>query len=278
MNSSREPRGTALQAPLTVTRHFRHTRSSMSAFPTPLAGASAPRRNAPTLDASLKSQGSVISLLLVDEQQMFTDALSRLLSSDPEMKPIGAASTVAEAVAQCRLNAPDVVLLDLRVRDMDGVEGIREIRRASPGSSVIVVSDVDDAGAITAAIRAGACGYVLKTRAVDELVSIIRQASAGEMVLTVADVPSVIGRLQRAKQRENEVRRTFDRLTAREHQILVQLANGHSTAETAAALHISPLTVRSHVKSILAKLGLHSKLGAVSYALRNGLVQTDRSA
>ena len=90
--------------------------------------------------------------------------------------------------------------------------------------------------------------------------------------------PNVIGRIQVAHQRANEARRTFDRLTAREGQILVLLAYGRSTSETAAELHISPLTVRSHVKSILAKLGVHSKLEAVSYALRNGLVEADRSA
>jgi DNA-binding NarL/FixJ family response regulator len=214
----------------------------------------------------------------VDEQQMFTDALSRHLASDPDLRPIGAVSTVEAAVALCLLTPPDVVLLDLRVRDMDGVRGILEIRHASPGTSVIVVTDMDDAGAITSAIRAGARGYVLKTRALDDLVAIIRQAANGGIALSLADVPNLIGRLQRARQRESEARRSFDLLTAREHQILVLLAHGRSTTETAAALHISPLTVRSHVKSILAKLGVHSKVEAVSYALRNGLVLADRSA
>jgi DNA-binding NarL/FixJ family response regulator len=219
-----------------------------------------------------------ISLLLVDEHQMFTDALSRLLASEHDLLPIGAVGTVAEAVIECGRRSPDVILVDLRVPDMAGVAGIRSIRRASPRSAVVVVTDRDDPVAITAAIQAGARGFVLKTQAVDDLVVIIRQAAAGEIVISVSDVPGVIGRLQLARQRENEARRTFERLTARENQILALLAHGRSTTETAAALSISPLTVRSHVKSILAKLGVHSKLEAVTYALRNGLVEADRSA
>lgn len=227
----------------------------------------------------LADQPSVmISLLLVDEHQMFTEALSRLLDTERDMQPQGAVGTIAEAVLECTVRPPDVVLVDLRVPDMHGFEGIRAIRRASPASAVVVVTDLGDIDEITSAIHAGARGYVLKTRAVDELIGIIRRAAMGEMGLTAMDVPTVIGRLQIARQRENEARRTFDRLTAREGQILVLLANGRSTSETAAELHISPLTVRSHVKSILAKLGVHSKLEAVSYALRNGLVETDRSA
>ena len=119
---------------------------------------------------------------------------------------------------------------------------------------------------------------MLKTRGVADLVTVIRQASAGEIVLTVADVPKVIHRLQTARQREVDARLTFSRLTNRERQILAELAKGYSTAQTAASLHISPLTVRSHVKSILSKLGVHSKLEAVTFAMRHGLVEADRPA
>jgi DNA-binding NarL/FixJ family response regulator len=209
---------------------------------------------------------------------MFTEALSRLLATETDLLPQAAVTSIADAVLECSTRPPDVVLVDLRVHDMDGVAGIRAIRRVSPHSAVIVVTDFGDTKAITSAVQAGARGYVVKTRPVDELVAVIRQAAVGEMGLTAADVPTVIGRLQVARQREIEARRTFERLTAREGQILVLLAYGRSTIETAAELHISPLTVRSHVKSILAKLGVHSKLEAVSYALRNGLVETDRSA
>lgn len=250
----------------------------MSAIPDKPAGPSSPLGGDLCHDPSTDGDANGISLLLVDEQRMFTDALSRDLASDPDMRPIGAVDTVAAAVAACLLTPPDVALLDLRVRDMNGVQGISAIRDASPGTSVIIVTDVDDAGVVSSAIRAGAKGYVLKTRAVEELIMVIRQSAKGGIALGLADVPKLIGGLQRVRERESEARRVFALLTAREHQILVLLAHGRSTTETAAALHISPLTVRSHVKGILTKLGVHSKLEAVSYALRNGLVLADRSA
>ncbi|MGZ6544638.1 MAG: response regulator [Actinomycetota bacterium] len=251
----------------------------MSAFPTPPAGTEPPHpAELPVATAPAVDRSRAIRVLLVDEQPMFTDALSRLLATERDLEPIGAVERIAEAVAACHRLSPDLALVDLRVRDMESVDGIRALRRASPTTSVIVVTDRDDPADISSAIRAGARAYVLKTRAVDELVAIIRQAMSGGMVLTVADVPSVIGRLQQARRSESEAKRTFARLTVREAQILEHLTNGRSTTETAAALHISPLTVRSHVRSILAKLGVHSKVEAVSYALRNGLVEVDRSA
>ena len=219
-----------------------------------------------------------ISLLMVDEQQMFTDALSRFLASERDLMPVGTARTVADAFLECERLRPDVILVDLRVPDMFGVAGIRTLKRASPRSVVIVLTDREDAMAITTAIQAGARGFVVKTQAAADLVAIIRQAAAGEVVISLPDTPGVIGRLQLARQRQNEARRVFERLTARESQILARLALGRSTMETATELHISPLTVRSHVKSILAKLDVHSKVEAVSYALRNGLVEADRSA
>jgi DNA-binding NarL/FixJ family response regulator len=213
----------------------------------------------------------------VDEQQMFTDALAHLLAAEPDLEPIGAVTRIAEAVVICHRTPPDVVLVDLRVGDMNGVDGIHALRRASPAMSVIVVTDRADPTGITAALGAGARGYVLKTRAVDELVAIVRRAVSTGVALTVAEVPHVIDQLQEARWSESQ-RRTFVQLTVREGQILEHLTNGRSTSDTAAALHISPLTVRSHVKSILAKLGVHSKVEAVSYALRSGLVEVDRSA
>jgi DNA-binding NarL/FixJ family response regulator len=252
----------------------------MTAFPTPPSGSPSPlAQEGISVGSTLVDPApDAITLLLVDEHQMFTEALSRLLAGEAGLLPQAAVSSISEALVECSTRPPDVVLVDLRVRDMDGVAGIRAIRRASPRSAVVVVTDFGDTKAITSAVQAGARGYVVKTRPVDELVAVIRQAAVGEMGITAADVPTVIGRLQMARQRESEARRTFERLTAREGQILVLLAYGRSTSETAAELHISPLTVRSHVKSILAKLGVHSKLEAVSYALRNGLVETDRSA
>ena len=247
----------------------------MAPFPPPAA---VPRTTALGRRPVGRREGREISVLLVDQHRMFTDALARCLADEPDIRPLEAVRGLHQAVAACRRTPPDVVLVDLGADASGGVEGIRTIKGVSPETAVIVVTDRDDPGAITSAIRAGARGYVLKTRGVAELIAVIRQASTGEIVLTVADVPNVIHRLQTARQREVEARVAFSRLTTRERQILAELAKGYSTAQTAGALHISPLTVRSHVKSILSKLGVHSKLEAVTFAMRHGLVEADRPA
>jgi DNA-binding NarL/FixJ family response regulator len=218
-----------------------------------------------------------VRVLLVDDHQMFTQALGGLLAGEPGIVPVGAAGTVDEALELLERTAPDVVLMDLELPGRSGIDGTREVRRLRPEAAVVIVTARDDPELITAAIRAGARGFVLKTRAVTDLVSIIRQASAGGMVLSAADIPQVIGKLQFARAERTHLN-TLSHLTAREIEILTELAGGRSTAQTAEALHISVLTVRSHVKSILSKLNVHSKLEAVTYAIRHGVIEVSRPA
>jgi DNA-binding NarL/FixJ family response regulator len=219
-----------------------------------------------------------IRVLLVDDHRMFTQALQGLLAGESGIEPAGVAASVDEALAQLDDARPDVVLMDVDLPGTSGIEGTREIRRRRSETAVVIVTSHDDPALVTGAIRAGACGYVLKTRAVDELVSIIRQAAAGGMVLSPANVPEAIGevRISGAVRR-----RSIDdghRLTDREMDVLRELASGRTTDQIADSLYISVLTVRSHVKSILAKLGVHSKLEAVTYALGHGLVEVSRPA
>lgn len=219
-----------------------------------------------------------IRVLLVDDQQMFSDALGHLLTGHDDIELLGAARTGDEALELCRIGKPDVVLMDVDLPGADGIEVTRKIRKACPDVRVIMVTALHDPAVISRAIEAGARGYVLKTRAADELVSIVRQASNGQMVLSTGDVPPMLAKLEHARRMRAEARMAISRLTDRELEILKELATGRSTAETAATLHISPLTVRSHVKSILAKLGVHSKLEAVTYALLHGLIELPRPA
>lgn len=212
--------------------------------------------------------------MLVDDHRMFTQALQGLLAGEPGIEPVGVAASVDEALALLEAAEPDVVLMDIDLPGASGIEGTRKIRRRRPDTAVVIVTSHDDPALVTDAIRAGACGYVLKTRAVDELVSIIRQAAAGGMVLSPADVPEVVDR--RAVGRRNLD--ASHRLTDREMDVLRELASGRTTDQIADSLYISVLTVRSHVKSILAKLGVHSKLEAVTYALGHGLIEVSRPA
>jgi DNA-binding NarL/FixJ family response regulator len=217
-------------------------------------------------------------VLLVDEQRMFTDAMWRFLAAEPGLEPVAAADTLEGAEAECLNTSPDVVLVDVDMSNGQGVDAIRRITSAAPAAVVIVVTAGGGAEGILAAVRAGARGYVPKTRSAGELASVVRRALAGEIVLAPGDVPAVIGHFRRDTERSQRARSAFGRLTAREVEILTLLSSGRSTAEIAGTLHISPLTVRSHVKNILPKLGVHSKVEAVAYAITNGLIETIRSA
>jgi DNA-binding NarL/FixJ family response regulator len=219
-----------------------------------------------------------VKVLIVDDHQMFAQALGGLLSGEPGIEAVGEAGSVDEALELLERTEPDVVLMDLELRGRSGIEGTREVRRLRPEAAVVIVTAREDPVLITEAIRAGARGFVLKTRAVEDLISIIRQASTGGMVLLPGDIPQVIGRAQFAGHERTHRIHTPSPLTAREIEILRELADGRSTTQTAEALHISVLTVRSHVKSILAKLNAHSKLEAVTSAIRHGLIEVSRPA
>jgi NarL family two-component system response regulator LiaR len=222
--------------------------------------------------------GPTVRVLLVDGHRMFVQALGGLLAGEAGIEPVGVAGSVDEALAVVDAAAPDVVLMDVDLPGASGIEGTREVRRRRPDTAVVIVTSHDDPDLIIEAIRAGACGYVLKTRAVDELVSIIRQAAAGGMILSPADVPQAIGAARSPRTDRDRTPHHGQRLTDREMDVLRQLASGRSTEQIAESLYISVLTVRSHVKSILAKLGVHSKLEAVTYALHLGLIEVSRPA
>jgi DNA-binding NarL/FixJ family response regulator len=127
-------------------------------------------------------------------------------------------------------------------------------------------------------MEAGASGYVPKTRAADELFDVVRRASEGEIVIPSEEIVSVLSHIESTRRQDSEVSVVKARLTSREVEIIEELSEGKSTAEIASGLFISPLTVQSHVKSILSKLGVHSKLEAVTFALRHGLIRISRSA
>jgi DNA-binding NarL/FixJ family response regulator len=217
-------------------------------------------------------------VLLVDDHRMFTQALQGLLSGEPGIEPVGVAASVDEALVLLDAAGPDVVLMDIDLPGASGIEGTREIRRRRPDTAVVIVTSHDDPALVTDAIRAGACGYVLKTRAVHALVSHLRPAAAGGMVRSRADVPEEVGEARASRTVGRRSLGATHRLTDREMDVLRQLASGRTTEQIADSLYISVLTVRSHVKSILAKLGVHSKLEAVTYALGHGLVEVSRPA
>jgi DNA-binding NarL/FixJ family response regulator len=210
-------------------------------------------------------------VLVVDDHEVFSEALELLLGRQPDLRLVGSARDAEEAMAMLD-QEPDVVLMDLDMPGENGIEATRRIREAIPDAKVVLLTGIQSPEVIADALAAGACGYVPKTRAVDELMDVVRRAAAGEIVMPEGDLAAVLERLQDARADAGGA--ALERLTPRETEILSALASGHTANEIAASLGISALTVQSHMKSILAKLGVHSKIEAVTLAWRHGLAGT----
>jgi DNA-binding NarL/FixJ family response regulator len=210
-------------------------------------------------------------VLVVDDHEVFSEALELLLGRQPDLLLVGSARDAEGAMAMLD-QEPDVVLMDLDMPGENGIAATRRIREAAPDAKVVLLTGIQRPEVIADALAAGACGYVPKTRAVDELMDVVRRAAAGEIVMPEGDLAAVLERLQDARADTGGA--ALERLTPRETEILSALASGHTANEIAATLGISSLTVQSHMKSILAKLGVHSKIEAVTLAWRHGLAGT----
>lgn len=211
---------------------------------------------------------------------MFEGGVVGLLADRPEIRVVGTAESIDEAAGLCRACPADVVLLDMDRPGVDGIEATQRILGACPEAKVLVVADLQSPEAIAAALASGACGFLPRTPDPRDLVGVVLRASAGEIVMPVVDLKHVVGQLDGLHPGPggSGERDGISRLTGRETEILASLAQGASTDEVADRLGISRLTVQSHVKSILAKLGVHSKVEAVTLAWRHGLAPVSRSA
>ena len=214
---------------------------------------------------------SSIRVLLVDDHRLLTDALSGLLSREPDIEVCGVAGTVAEAREAAR-QPMDVALMDYVLPDGTGAEATREIKRRWPSAKVVVLTGLLDDETMLDAVAAGADGYLTKDRAATEVVQAVRAAHAGEMLLPRAVAYQLAQRVGAARQ-ASETHIDVHDLTPRELEVLRALVGGRSSREICAELYISPNTLRTHVQNLLNKLRVHSKLEAVAVALRQQLVE-----
>ncbi len=191
-----------------------------------------------------------------------------VLATQPDFHVVGEAASGAEVVAQAALLDPDVVLLDLHMPDQDGVEALRQLRKAKPEIQVIIFTAFDTDERIMAAVRAGAKGYLLKGAPRDEIFKAIRVVYDGGSLLQ----PVVAAKLLQQMLNASERQANLEALTAREREVLHLLAQGKSNKEIAAALVVSERTVKFHVSSILGKLHASNRTEAVTIAAQQGLI------
>jgi DNA-binding NarL/FixJ family response regulator len=212
-----------------------------------------------------------IRILITDDHQVVRQGLRMFLSDDPEMEVVGEASDGAEAVRVAHELKPDIVLMDMLMPVMDGIEATARIRGELPDTEVIALTSVLEDSAVIGAVKAGAIGYLLKDAEPEELRGAIHAAAAGQVHLT----PKAAARLMR------EVRAPEDpptqTLSAREVDVLRLLAGGKANKEIAAALTIGEQTVKTHVSNILAKLGVQSRTQAALYAAQLGIAPLETS-
>src|SRR5258708_28935111 len=217
---------------------------------------------------SKRGGAMVIRVLLADDHRIVREGLRRFLGRDPELTVVGEAPDGAEAVELSRQLRPDVVLMDLLMPVMDGIAAISSIRNELPETEVIALTSVLESAAVVGAVRAGAIGYLLKDIQAPELRRAIEAAAAGQVQLS----PQALAYLVReVRTPEKAVG-----LTERETEVLRLLGQGRSNKAIAQALQMVEDTVKTHVKHILAKLGVQSRTQAVLYAIRLGLVSTEQ--
>jgi DNA-binding NarL/FixJ family response regulator len=207
-----------------------------------------------------------IRVLIVDDHEILTSSLALVFDAQPGVTTVGVAGTLARAKAMMAATAPDVVLLDHRLPDGDGVAAIKELRAIRPSAGIVILTASAADHVLVAAIEAGAAGFVSKTRGLSEVTAAVRAAASGESVISPEMLARLLPRLQRGGSgNRNE-------LTEREREVLSLLADGLSNAAIADKLTVSVHTVRNHISNLSAKLGAHSKLEALSIAVRDGLL------
>lgn len=215
-----------------------------------------------------------IRLLLVDDHQIVRAGLRMLFQAEPDMEIAGEASSGEEALALVPTVQPDVVIMDVAMPGMNGIEATRRIRAVSPHTAVLALTMHEDEQYFFAMLDAGAAGYIPKRAAPDDLVSAIRVVSQGNVFLYASLARFLIkDAAERASHEPGGEPHPVESLTAREREVLTWIAEGRTNREIAETLIISPKTVDRHRENIMAKLNLHNRAELVKYAIAKGLLK-----
>jgi DNA-binding NarL/FixJ family response regulator len=217
---------------------------------------------------------AAIRVVVADDQELVRAGFAAVLGTQPDIEVVGEAANGRAAVDQVRLHRPDVVLMDVRMPELDGIAATAEIcRHASVSTRVLVLTTFDLDEYVLAALRAGASGFLLKDAPRESLYAAVRTVAAGEALLAPSVTRRLIERHLRLGQPAPELTRRLDRLTEREREVLTGVARGMSNSEIAEQLHLGEATVRTHIGHMFAKAGARDRAQAVVFAYESGLVR-----
>ncbi len=209
-----------------------------------------------------------VRVLVVDDQRLIRESIASLLDIQPGIAVVGTAADGRDAVEQALAHRPDVILMDVRMPTMDGIEAVTVLRQRAPDCRVVMLTTFDDEDYVVRALRAGASGYLLKDRPARELADAVRMAHAG----VVQFDPAAATRLAAALGRPTDAQPLDPALTTREVDVLRLVATGSTNREIAARLYLSEGTVKNHLSRILSRLGLRDRTQAAIYARDHGLL------
>ncbi|CAN5325970.1 response regulator transcription factor [soil metagenome] len=213
-----------------------------------------------------------IRVLVVDDQELFRRGLTMLLAVEAGLEVVGEAGDGAEGVTLAESAAPDVVLLDVRMPKKSGIEACLAIKESVPSAKIIMLTVSDEEADLYEAVKSGASGYLLKDSSIEEVAQAIRVVADGQSLISPSMAIKLIDEFKQMSRPERDTGPAL-RLTERELDVLRLVAQGHSNKEIAARLFISENTVKNHVRNMLEKLQLHSRMEAVMYAVRENLLE-----
>jgi len=216
-----------------------------------------------------------LRVLIADDHQLFRRGLRMVLDDEPDIEVVAEAGDGQQTVDLAREHAPDVVVLDVRMPVLSGIDAAREIRAAQPGTRILVLTISDDEDDLYEAIKAGANGYLLKEISIDEIGAAVRQIHAGQSLISPSMATKLLDEFTALVRKDEELQDEVPtpKLTPREMEVLEHIAKGMNNRDIAEALFISENTVKNHVRNILEKLHLRSRMEAVIYAVRENLLE-----
>jgi RNA polymerase sigma factor (sigma-70 family) len=216
----------------------------------------------------------LVRVLIADDDDLMRAGLKAVLSSDPTIELVGEAADGRAAIERVRALSPDVVLMDVRMPELDGIAATRELTATAPAAKVLMLTTFEEDEYIFGGLAAGAAGFMLKRTSPEELIAAIHTVAAGDSLLSPSVTKRVITEMTQAPRRDDRLRERLDVLTPREQEVLALIGRGLSNGEIAAELVVEESTVKTHVKRILQKLNVRDRVHAVIVAYESGLVGT----